>query len=211
MEVKILNVGDREWKDILEIIQHDIYHLPEYNLLEAKRTNTIPQAFLATEGDKVFFVPYLIRSCQDIVGTETETFDVSSSYGYPGILLSKSAKNDRKFANHALDSLQKKLQKQGVCSGFFRLHPILNDNLVSLFPPDTFCDNGTTVSIDLTNSLEQMWKDTKSNHRNKINRCTKKFALKASITKFSEGIDIFCQLCPLLIVPDIILLIQNIL
>ena len=194
MEVKILDTGDREWKDILTTIQHDIYHLPEYNILEAKRTNTIPKAFLATEGDKVFFLPYLMRSCQDIVATETETFDVISPYGYPGILLSESAENDSKFANLALDYLQKKLQDRGVCSGFFRLHPILNDNLVSLLPPDTFWDNGTTVSIDLNNSLEQMWKDTKSNHRNKINRCTKKFALKASITKFSEGIDIFCQL-----------------
>lgn len=197
MEVKILDIGDRQWKNILAKIRHDIYHLPEYNLIEANRTNTIPQAFLAREGDKLFFLPYLLRSCKDILGTKvtkTEIFDVISPYGYPGILLSESAKSDPNFINHALEFLQNKLQDRGVCSGFFRLHPILNNNLLSLFPPDTLWDNGTTVSINLANSLEQIWSDTKSSHRNKINRCTKKFNLKATITKFSEGIDLFCQL-----------------
>ena len=77
---------------------------------------------------------------------------------------------------------------------YFFTNSILNNSLLSLVPPDTLWDNGTTVSIDLANSLEQIWSDTKSSHRNKINRCTKKFNLKAKITKFYEEIDIFCQL-----------------
>lgn len=197
MKVEILDIADLKWKEILATVRHDIYHLPEYVALEAKRNNTIPKAFFVIEEDKFFFVPYLIRSCADILGSnnkEIEIFDAVSPYGYPGILLSEAAKIDPTFPSTALQILQESLQKQGVCSSFFRLHPILNENLSSLFTPNTFLDNGTTVSINLENSLEQIWSDTKSNHRNKINRCTKKFNLTAKITKFSEKLDIFCQL-----------------
>ena len=197
MKTEILGVADLKWKDILAMTRHDIYHLPEYVALEAKRTNTIPKAFLAIEEDKIFFVPYLIRSCQDILGLnnkETEIFDVVSPYGYPGLLLNKAAKSDAIFPTLALQLLRESLQMQGICSGFFRLHPILNENFLSIFPPKTFWDNGTTVSINLENSLEQIWSDTKSEHRNKINRCVKKHNLTTKITKFSEGIDLLCKL-----------------
>lgn len=197
MQIEILDIANPKWKNILAMVRHDIYHLPEYMALEAQRTNTNPKAFLAIEEDKIFFVPYLIRSCQNILGPtnkDTEIFDVVSPYGYPGILLSEAARIDPDFPNLALKLLQETLQAERISSGFFRLHPILNENFSSIFPADTFFHNGTTVSIDFNNSQEQIWSDTKSNHRNKINRCTKKFNLTAKITKFSEGIDIFCQL-----------------
>lgn len=195
MKTEILGVDDIRWKDILAMTRHDIYHLPEYVALEAKRTKTIPKAFLAMEEDKIFFVPYLMRPCEDILGDNNpEIFDLVSPYGYPGILLNKTAKNDHNFPDSALKSWRESLQNQGVCSAFLRLHPILNENFASIFTPDTFVDNGTTVSINLEDSPEQIWSDTNSKHRNKINRCTKKLNLTTKITKFAEGIDLLCEL-----------------
>ena len=208
MYCNILETNSSQWREILTVIKHDIYQLPEYVALEANRTNTIPQAFLAVENDKIFFVSYLLRSCQDIINKyskflspeqrnsrlATEVFDVISPYGYPGILLNKAAKQDSDFCNLALEKFRNYLQEQKICSGFFRLHPILNKNWHQIFAPDTFIENGTTVSIDLTPTKEEIWNHTKSSHRNKINRCTKKFGLIAKITNFSQGIDEFCQL-----------------
>ena len=194
MYFDILTTNSHQWKEILTLIKHDIYQLPEYVSLEGKRTNTIPRAFLAVDDEKIFFVPYLVRSCQNIIQTETEILDVISPYGYPGILLSEAAKNDGNFCDLALEKFRNSLQEQNICSGFFRLHPILNENWHNIFAPSTFLANGTTVSIDLKPPKEEIWKNTKSNHRNKINRCTKRFDLTVKITKFSQGIDKFCQL-----------------
>ena len=208
MHCKILETNSIEWQKILNLIKHDIYQLPEYVALEAKRTNTTPRAFLAIDNDKIFFIPYLIRSCQDVVDKlqnksiiqqtnlelNTEIFDVISPYGYPGIALSETAIKDSNFCVLALEKFQNCLKEQNICSGFFRLHPILNENLQYLFIPDTFMDTGTTVSVDCTKDQQEIWSDTKASHRNKINRCRKKYGLTAKIHKFSQGIDIFYQL-----------------
>lgn len=208
MYCKILKTNSLEWQKILNLIKHDIYQLPEYVALEAKRTNTTPRAFLARDNDKIFFIPYLIRSCQDIIDElqkesmiqqaslelETEIFDVISPYGYPGILLSEAAIKNGIFCILALEKFKNCLKEQNICSGFFRLHPILNQNFHNLFAADTFLDNGTTVSVDCTKDQQEIWSDTKASHRNKINRCLKKYGLTAKISKFSQGIDIFYQL-----------------
>ena len=207
MNYNILETNTNQWRKILCLIKHDIYHLPEYVALEAKRTNSIPRAFLAIDNNKIFFVPYLIRSCHNIVNKfrkesiteqessefQTEILDVVSPYGYPGILLNEAANQDSDFCILALEKFCNCLKRQNICSGFFRLHPILNKNLKYIFPPNILFENGTTLSIDLTRSREKIWQDTKSNHRQKIRRC-KKNGLAANITKFSQSIDIFCQL-----------------
>lgn len=194
MEFFILETTSKQWSSVLMSLQYDFYQLPEYLSLEANRTNSIAKAFLAVEGEKVFFIPFLMRSCQNIIQTKKEIFDVFSPYGYPGILLSEAAKQDNFFCQLALEKFCSFLKEQNVCSAFLRLHPILNENIDAIFNSNVWLENGTTVSIDLTSSPEQMWKDTKPNHRNKINRCLKKFALTAKISKFSEGINSFCQL-----------------
>ena len=208
MHFNILDTNNIQWRETLTLIKHDIYQLPEYVDLEANRTNTIPQAFLAIENDKIFFVTYLIRSCQDIINKcsdllspeqrsssfTTEIFDAISPYGYSGILLNEAAKQDSNFCNLALEKFRNCLQEKNICSVFIRLHPILNKNWHQIFTSDTFLENGTTVSIDLTPTREEIWSQTKSSHRNKINRCTKKFGLTATITNFSQKIAEFCQL-----------------
>ncbi len=191
MQTITLEIDDSQWQSIVSSLDHDIYQLAEYVKLEGIRTDTQPKAFVSIDDDKVFFVPYLIRSCQEL---DPEIYDVISPYGYPGILLSDSAKNDKDFCAESLSNFQESLKAQNICSGFFRLHPILNEGIDQFFPEGTFTDNGETVSIDLTLPKEQIWSDTKSNHRNKINRCTKRFNLTAKISKFNQGIEEFCSL-----------------
>ena len=191
MENITLDTDDARWQSIVTSLEHDIYQLPEYVGLEGLRTGTQPKAFVSINGDKIFFVPYLIRSCQELA---SDIYDVISPYGYPGILLSDAAKQDADFCTNSLQSFQDSLKTQNICSGFFRLHPILNEGIEHLFPEGTLTNNGGTVSIDLTLPKEQVWSNTKSNHRNKINRCTKRFNLTAKISKFDQGIEEFCSL-----------------
>jgi hypothetical protein len=193
MNTQVIDVKNYLWKKIVEKTSHDIYHYPEYFELEAKRTNTTPEAILIGDEEKFFFVPYLIRTGKDIL-TETSNnqdfFDIISPYGYPGILVSEAAAADQKFLDLAIIELKRVLKSQGVCSAFFRLHPIINQNFPEILPPDLLTFNGETISVDLTLPEAEIWNHTNPKKRNKINKC-KRMGMTARVVKSHEYLDEF--------------------
>ena len=192
MNSQILDVNNPLWKETLLNIGHDIYQLPEYLSLEAKRLNKHPEAILISDGDKIFFCPYLISKCQDIGISQDligeEILEIKSPYGYPGILLSNAAASTKDFAEIAINEFQRILREKNVCSAFLRMHPILNENLNHIFQTGIFTENGETVSVDLRISEAQIWSNTKGNMRNKINKC-KRNGLIAKMVDFDEYLD----------------------
>ncbi len=161
--------------------------------LGSRSTQTTPEAFLIVDGEKIFFVPYLLRKCDDILAQEStpqEIFDVISPYGYSGILLSAAAASTPGFPDFAMNELKCVLKKKGVCSAFFRLHPMLNHNFNEIFEPGTFTANGETVSVDLKLSEAQLWAHTRKGHQSTINKC-KRVGLTARIVPFMEYINEF--------------------
>ncbi|MEM7552765.1 MAG: GNAT family N-acetyltransferase [Cyanobacteria bacterium P01_A01_bin.84] len=200
MDLQIIDLQNPLWGETLKKLRHDVYHLPEYVKLEAERNNTTAEAFVFIEdeiGDeKIIFVPYLLRSCNDILngeGATEELFDVVSPYGYPGILLSEAARNSPEFIETALSKLKYLFREKNICSAFFRLHPILSNNFTDIFPEDTFTDNGKTVSIDLTLSEEKIWAKTRKGHQSTINKC-KRLGFTGKIVPFGEYIHEFIEI-----------------
>jgi hypothetical protein len=206
MKVQILDIFNPLWLEVLEKLDCDFYHLPQYLSIEAKRINAIPEAFLAIDGEKIFFVPYLLRQCDESIFSSTiaggrrrgvfsgevnsltaglsptpaspsaianNFFDVISPYGYPGFLYNREAIADPSFLKAIANELIVAFASKNICSAFFRLHPILNQNVLDIFPEDTFnfTENGETVAVDLSLSEEQIWTNTRSTHRNTIFRC----------------------------------------
>ena len=193
MNIEILDLENPLWKETLQKLRYDAYHLPEYLALEAKRNHHKPEALLISEMDKIFFVPYLLRSCDDLLGvadSSEEIFDVISPYGYPGILLSDAARFSSEFTHHAFNELQQTFQSRGICSAFLRLHPILSDNFLENFPPNSLTDNGETVSIDLSLDTDKIWAQTRRGHQSTINKC-KRLGLTARTVNFAEYLDEF--------------------
>lgn len=193
MNITILNLKNPLWKETLKKLRYDAYHLPEYVALEAKINNNQAEAILISEGDKIFFVPYLLRSCNDVlevIDKEKELFDAISPYGYPGILLSDTARSSAEFTHHAFNELQQTFKSRGICSAFLRLHPILSDNFPEVFPPNSLTDNGETVSIDLSLSVDEIWAKTRRGHQSTINKC-KRLGLTARTVSFAEYMDEF--------------------
>lgn len=195
MDLQVIDSQHPLWLQTLQKLSHDVYHLPEFVYLESRRTKTIPQAFLIVDGEKIFFVPYLLRRCDDILAEEStpEIFDVISPYGYPGILLSEAAASEPGFPDFALNELKSVLKTNGVCSAFFRLHPILNHNFNEVFKPGTFTDNGETVSINLKLSESQIWAHTRKGHQSTINKC-KRVGFVARIVPFEEYLNQFIEI-----------------
>ncbi|WP_155523764.1 hypothetical protein [Nodosilinea nodulosa] len=87
------------------------------------------------------------------------------------LMLNEAARRDGAFVNRAIAQLCWGLKEQGVCSAFFRLHPWLNADFYTSVPGCTVVNHSETVAIDLTQPEAQLWNQTKSGHRNKINRC----------------------------------------
>lgn len=195
MNISILDIQNPLWLEILGKIRHDTYHLPEYLLLDSKRTNTTPEAFFIVDGENILFLPYLLRPCHDLVPTELsdrENFDVISPYGYPGFLLSEAAANTPGFPDFAINELKRVLRNKGVCSAFFRLHPILHDNLNQICQPGTFTPNGETVSVDLKISAGKIKSRTRKGHKSTINKC-KRLGLTARIVPYLEYLNEFME------------------
>ena len=195
MDIQIIDILNPVWSQVLQQVNHDIYQLPEYVKLEADRMNKVPEAILISDGDKFFFVPYLISQCDDILPELTieETFDIHSPYGYSGILCNQAATNSQDFINLAINEFKSVLNEKGACSVFLRMHPILNDNLLQHIETDTLTDNGETISVDLRFSEAEIWNHTKGSHRNKINKC-KRNGLNARMVNFDEYLNEYIKI-----------------
>lgn len=192
MNIQILDLANPLWQQTLQDLNHDFYHLPEYVALEARRANAIAEAILITDNHKLFFLPYLIRSCNELFEsfTSLEVFDVISPYGYPGILLNKAAKTPQ-FINTAIQELTNILRERRICSAFFRLHPILNDDLTDI-SPEQFTTVGETVSVNLILSEAEIWSETRPEHRTKINK-VKRAGFTAKMVPLEDSIDDFIE------------------
>ncbi len=141
MNIQVIDLHNDLWLETLQKLCHDVYHTPKYLDIEARRTKTIPKAFLMVDGEKNFFVPYLLRNCNEILTKQSmipEIFDVVSPYGYGGILLNEAGVSTPEFPDFAMNELKHVLRSQNVCSAFFRLHPILNQNFKEIFADGTF-------------------------------------------------------------------------
>lgn len=194
----ILDTKSDLWQELLNQHHHDIYHTPGYCETEAKRYNGLAEAILIKQGSCLFFVPYILRKCNDIfldLNWQTEVCDISSPYGYSGILINESAASSQDFLCFAVTELQEILKSKSVCSAFLRLHPFLKENFANLLvdADNLFKFHGHTISIDLSLSPEQIWNQTKADRRNKINKC-KRLGISAHMADFEAYIEIFVDI-----------------
>ncbi len=196
MKTEILDLSNPLWLRSLQELRHDIYHLPKYLYLESQRIHATPEAILIADDEKLFFLPYLLRRCDELRQgdlTTSEVFDVVSPYGYPGILLNQAAVSDPEFVKSALNQLISALHDKQVCSVFLRLHPILNQGLNEIYSSEICPITGETVSVNLKLSEIEIWSQTRSDHRKDINRL-KRDGLIAKIVPFEPYINEFIEI-----------------
>lgn len=197
MRLQVIDLVNPLWLQTLQKLRHDIYHLPEYLSLEAKRAKATPEAIMIVDDEKIFFLPYLLRKCSDIFDGELlrqeEVFDIVSPYGYPGILLSEAASSTPEFLDLAMNHLMYVLHNKQICSAFLRLHPILNYDLNKTWKPKICKVIGETVSINLRLSEAEIWNQTRPRERSKINKC-KRNGMIAKMVPFQQYVDEFVSI-----------------
>jgi hypothetical protein len=160
------------WQKCLAEMPHDFYHTPGYLRLCAKCEGGSAQAFVASDGEQRLFVPLVVRPIE-LEGTAGDMlYDATSPYGYPSPLLAGGESQEKRtaFLDRALELLLATLRECRVVSLYLRLHPLLP------LPREPFCRQGTlvrhgeTVFVDLTQSEQEWWHQTRAQHRNHINR-----------------------------------------
>jgi hypothetical protein len=120
----------------------------------------------------LFFAPLVVRPIAVPGLPDDGLFDATAPYGYPSPLAASrsGAAPDAPFVRRAVDDMAVVLREHRIVSAFFRMHPLLE------LPPDALEDqgwlveHGPTVVVDLARSHEELWSQTRSAHRNKINR-----------------------------------------
>jgi hypothetical protein len=159
---------DPRWAALLDRAPHDVYHLPEYTVLAAKHEAGVPAAFYAESDDKEILIPLLLRAIpQEIAGAGGWT-DVSSPYGYPCPLATD--RDDREWLANAFVAFRRRACERRIVTAFLRLHPLRGTPPEALAPFATVVQHGPVVFIDLTKPCEELWSDTRLNHRRNIKR-----------------------------------------
>ena len=153
-----------DWTAALQHIAHDMYHVPDYVRLDAKLYGGRATAFHYTAGGHRFLLPLIVRDIPD-----SDRRDAISPYGYPGPV-SDADPGDTAFFDGAGAALLETLRGQGIVTAFVRMHPLLATPLSTLGAFGLMVRHGETVSMDLRITEEQMWAQTRSDHRNHINR-----------------------------------------
>jgi GNAT superfamily N-acetyltransferase len=160
LRAELIEAGDPRWPAFLDATRHDFYHLPAYVALAAAHEAGDPVAVLVEDGPRALLQPLIVRP---IPGGHR---DATTPYGYPGPLIRSDG--DATFTEAAFAAMAGHLRERGLVSLFVRLHPLLNRE-----PPHgtgSLHREGDTVSIELTLSPEEQWRQTRGNHRTHIHR-----------------------------------------
>jgi Acetyltransferase (GNAT) domain len=163
-EAAVLDPEAAEWEKALALVEHDLYHVTEYVVLDALLSGGTPAAFWYREREQVLLLPLIFR---EVPGSDVR--DAVSPYGYPAPV-SNAGPADTGFWERACRAMVETLRAHGIVTAFVRLHPFLPAPLDVLNQVGAVVLHGETVSVDLTLGTEEMWRETRSDHRNHINR-----------------------------------------
>jgi hypothetical protein len=167
MDGYFAHIEDPAWLDLISRVPSDSYHLPGYlDACQLTGNDEIRVAIVVHDGI-VTGVPLQIRP----LPYETDGFDAFSPYGYPCIL--STAESEAQWRT-AFGSLIRFLQSENLIAVFLRAHPLLTTDSClqaceSLGAP---VYHGQTVYIPLSQSLDEIWKNTRRDHRSSINKLT---------------------------------------
>jgi hypothetical protein len=167
-----------EWQEVLERMPHDYYHLPAY-VSFAARFNELSGtvcAFVARQDQCCFFAPLIIRPItSSLAGTEVpQLFDATCLQNDPSLTVGGvKYRGFAAFLNGALDAFVASLREKHVVSCFLWLDPLLLPDVQLLRRVGHVMHHKLSVSIDLTLRSEELWRQTRANHRRAITRASR--------------------------------------
>ncbi len=194
----IIESSDPRWVETLRRVpRYDFHHLPGYVALEAERRGNRACAYVLQSDQGVFLVPLLDAPVPVTLQPAGDSpHDALAPYGYAGPLVAAegSEEQQNEFVTLALTRLVEHLRCRGICSILVRFHPVIPVPLLPFQSLGRLVQHGETVCMDLHQTLEQMWSDTRHGFRNPINRMERqgfRFELDFEAQHLDEFINIY--------------------
>lgn len=191
MKLEWLSPTSESWRSHLSHVEHDVYHRPEYVAAEADRIGGLPIACKVQDSSRSLFLPLIMRPIEN-----SDSWDVTSPQGYPGPLVVTPGENAfaaASFSRDAMDLTLQEMRQRKIVSCFVRCHPFLRNGLAGMQTRGTSVDHGSTVYIDLDQTEEQIWRQTRASHRSEINQC-KKQGFKTFVNCGWDRLDHFIEM-----------------
>ncbi len=159
---EFLEPTDPRWSEALTRIRHDVFHLPGYASLEATRLGGQARAAWVHGDFGELFLPLVVRH-HPFGG-----LDAMSPYGYPGPIGGVGPSRLRE----AFDHLWAGIGEHGVESVFVRCHSWAGPDLSALRGQagQWLVEHGDTVTIDLEQDEDAVFKAYRSTTRNLVRR-----------------------------------------
>lgn len=184
----ILDV-ERDRERWLELIQGsdaaDVYFSPGFHETFRDHESGAAKLFVYEHDGRHTLFPVLLR---DIPGSDRR--DVSTVYGYGGVLVPKAGQEDAGYQHGLLSALSDWYQQKRVVAEFIRYHPVLATHLCSPIPT-RFIRH--TVVVDTGRALDAIWSDYRSNTRRKV-RQARRAGLRFEMWSRPERLRAFADL-----------------
>ena len=188
MKSALLLPSDERWSEMLSDVVHDFHHLPAFVALEATRSEGDARALFIEDGSARLLIPLICRALPEHLGMSGQ--DAISPYGYPCPLLNTAEAHD---AARLIAHVPEALREHSLLSAFIRLHPLIASPLEALADAGMLVHHGPTVWIDLTEPVEEMWRQTRGSDRNRMNKL-RRGGYAARIDPSWDRIDAFVAL-----------------
>lgn len=149
----------------------DVYFTPEYYSLYQNYGDGEARCFaFEKDGERVLY-PFLINPITPLgYKLDKEYYDIQGAYGYNGIITSLG---DAAFIAAFWEAFEAFCQEKDIVAEFTRFHPLLNNQRLASPKMKTFFSRHT-VSLDLTLSVDDIWKtQISSKNRNMIRKAEK--------------------------------------
>ena len=173
--IRLLHIDNAlEWGDLLSHLpaqQQDVYFSPEYYALYEQNGDGKACCFIYEEEGGIILYPFLLNSINQLgYELDGEYYDIQGAYGYNGIV---SSSNDAGFIARFHECFDQFCQEHHISAEFSRFHPLLNNQELASRKMQTFYSR-KTVKLDLTLSLDDIWKTQfSSKNRNVIRKAEK--------------------------------------
>ncbi len=167
---------------------YDFYHTPDYmNVCAYQNSKTILIFIESNYGYAA--IPFYIKKINQNFD-QVEYFDVSSSYGYSGLILSNDSEE---LLDDAIEQLRKYCISKNIISVFLRFHPLHQLSLNFLSNHSEVLRIGKTISMDLKITSYSHKVHYRSGIKYNISKAKKK-NINCEIVNWEEYIDDFIKI-----------------
>ncbi len=155
-----------KWHQLKQADNYDFYHLPEYVALDAELIGGEPICWVGETQQGKVWIPLIKRKIPNCIAKGKDYYDLTSPYGYPGILLESPLSPDS--LNTIMYKYKDDAAKENFITSFLRMNPLSNP---FIWRQDDLIEqkyHGFTITVPLDISVDEIRGNYSSNHRQDI-------------------------------------------